>query len=60
VPRQVDAVPRIPVFVHFTCRKFAGVLHLREERPFYLYEFGPLNAGLDRREPTGEEEGLGG
>jgi hypothetical protein len=50
------------IFVHFNLSQFAGVLQLlREERPVYLYEFGPSNAGpMTGGEPTGEEEGLSG
>ena len=50
------------IYVHFNLSQFAGVVHLlREERPVYLYEFGPSNAGLmTGGEPTGEEEGLSG
>jgi hypothetical protein len=50
------------VFVHYNLSQLSGVLQMvREERPLYLYEFGPENAGLaSNLEPTGEEEGLSG
>ncbi len=50
------------VYVHYNLSKFdAMVQMLREEKPVYLYEFGVNNAGLmSGREPTGEEEGVGG
>jgi hypothetical protein len=46
--------------VPFNLSQLIGVLQLlREERPVYLYESGPDNAGLmTGGEPTGEEEGL--
>jgi len=60
-PAVIDAVNGA-IFVHFNLSQFAGVLQLlREERPVYLYEFGPSNAGLmTGGGPTGEEEGLSG
>ncbi len=50
------------VFVHFNLSELDSILQmLREERPIYLYEFGPNNAGLmTGAEPTGEEEGRNG
>ena len=50
------------VFVHYNLSQLAGVLQMvREERPLYLYEFEPTNAGLTTNlEPTGEEEGISG
>lgn len=60
-PPVIDSVNRF-IAVHFNLSQFAAVLQqLREERPIYLYEFGPTNAGLmTGREPTGEEEGISG
>jgi hypothetical protein len=50
------------VYVHYNLSQLAGVLQMvREEKPLYLYEFGPTNAGLATGiEPTGEEEGISG
>jgi hypothetical protein len=50
------------VYVHYNLSQLAGVLQMvREERPLYLYGYGPDNAGLATgSEPTGEEEGLSG
>ncbi len=50
------------IFIHLNLCQFAPVVQmLREEKPVYLYEFGPSNAGLmTGNEPTGEEEGIGG
>jgi hypothetical protein len=50
------------VSVHYNLSQLAGVLQMiREERPLYLFEFGPENAGLATGiEPTGEEEGISG
>ena len=60
-PAVIDAVNGA-IYVHFNLSQLTGVLQLlREERPVYLYEFGPSNAGLmTGGEPTGEEEGLSG
>jgi hypothetical protein len=60
-PPVIDAANGA-IYVHFNLSQFAGVVQLlREERPVYLYEFGPTNAGLmTGGEPTGEEEGLSG
>ena len=48
--------------MHYNLSQLAGVLQMvREERPLYLYEFGPTNAGLATNiEPTGKEEGISG
>jgi hypothetical protein len=50
------------VSVHYNPSQLAGVLQMvREEKPLYLDEFGPTNAGLATGiEPTGEEEGISG
>jgi hypothetical protein len=60
-PAVIDAANG-QVFVHFNLSQLGPVLMmLREEKPIYLYEFGPDNAGLmTGSEPTGEEEGLAG
>jgi hypothetical protein len=60
-PAVIDAVNGA-IYVHFNLSQLTAVLQLlREERPIYLYEFGPDNAGLmTGGEPTGEEEGLSG
>jgi hypothetical protein len=50
------------VLVHYNLSQFVGILQmLRQEKPIWLFEFGPDNAGLSTgAEPTGEEEGIGG
>jgi hypothetical protein len=60
-PAVVDDVNG-QIYVHYNLSQFPAVLQLlREERPVYLYEFGPSNVGLQTGgEPTGEEEGLAG
>ena len=60
-PPGIDSVEGV-VSVHYNLSQLAGVLQMvREERPLYLYEFEPTNAGLaSGMEPTGEEEGMSG
>jgi hypothetical protein len=60
-PPAFDSVEGV-ISVHYNLSQLTGVLQMvREERPLYLYEFGPENAGLATGiEPTGEEEGTSG